>query len=228
MINKTAFMAGFADKAKKFGRGLANTPAAIGGGIGFGAGALGGAGIVYAGKIDKNHPMWKNFEPRKELVAKHKKEKSQVGDDPKKIREMQKRQNEEMKKVEKKFKRKAALIAGTSLGLAVGLNMADGAAKATGGWGTQSQWFRAGAGMGGGRRAGASYGSATVRQARKILGLEGVKTKAEAKKAFRRKAMKHHPDRGGSVEKMKEVNDAWEVFSKSDDFRKMAMQILGI
>lgn len=49
-----------------------------------------------------------------------------------------------------------------------------------------------------------------------------VKTKAEAKAAFRREAMKHHPDRGGSEEKMKAVNTAWDKFTQSRDFDKLA------
>lgn len=44
--------------------------------------------------------------------------------------------------------------------------------------------------------------------------LKGVKTKQEAKNAYRAQAMKHHPDRGGNAERMKEVNTAWDSFQK--------------
>jgi len=52
--------------------------------------------------------------------------------------------------------------------------------------------------------------------------LKGVKTKADAKAAFRSQAMRHHPDRGGSLEKMKEVNVAWEAFARSPHFEKLS------
>lgn len=44
--------------------------------------------------------------------------------------------------------------------------------------------------------------------------LKGVKTKAEAKQKFREQAKAHHPDRGGSEEKMKKVNTDWDSFQK--------------
>ena len=47
----------------------------------------------------------------------------------------------------------------------------------------------------------------------------GVKKDAQAddiKKAFRRLARKHHPDAGGSEEKFKEINEAYEVLSDSE------------
>lgn len=50
-----------------------------------------------------------------------------------------------------------------------------------------------------------------------ILGVERGASEAELKKAYRRLAMKHHPDRNpddkGSEEKFKEANEAYEVLS---------------
>lgn len=51
--------------------------------------------------------------------------------------------------------------------------------------------------------------------------LKGVTTKAEAKKKFRDMAYKHHPDRGGSTEKMQDLNSQWEKF-KTHHFDKLA------
>jgi len=49
------------------------------------------------------------------------------------------------------------------------------------------------------------------------------KTKAEATKHYRRQAMKHHPDRGGSRETMQKLNDAFEEYKKHPDgFEKLA------
>ena len=44
--------------------------------------------------------------------------------------------------------------------------------------------------------------------------LKGVKTKADAKKAYRAQALKHHPDRGGNADTMKKVNQEWDTFRK--------------
>jgi len=46
-----------------------------------------------------------------------------------------------------------------------------------------------------------------------ILGVKKSATADEIKKAFRRLARKHHPDAGGSEEKFKEINEAYEVLS---------------
>ncbi len=52
-----------------------------------------------------------------------------------------------------------------------------------------------------------------------ILGVGKNASADEIKKAFRRLAVEHHPDRGGSEEKFKEVNEAYEVL-KDDAKRK--------
>lgn len=51
--------------------------------------------------------------------------------------------------------------------------------------------------------------------------LKGVKTKAEAKAKHRAEALKHHPDRGGSEEKMKKLNNDWDNF-KAHHFDKLS------
>jgi DnaJ-class molecular chaperone len=47
----------------------------------------------------------------------------------------------------------------------------------------------------------------------KILGVEKGASKDEIKKAFRKAAMRHHPDKGGDEAKFKEVNEAYAVLS---------------
>lgn len=48
-----------------------------------------------------------------------------------------------------------------------------------------------------------------------ILGVSKDASDDEIKKAFRRLAVKHHPDQGGDEEKFKEVNEAYEVLKDS-------------
>lgn len=52
--------------------------------------------------------------------------------------------------------------------------------------------------------------------------LSGAKTKHEAKKIYRARAMQHHPDRGGNPDMMKRTNTEWEAFEKSTHFDKLA------
>ncbi|MEK7516859.1 MAG: molecular chaperone DnaJ [Patescibacteria group bacterium] len=47
----------------------------------------------------------------------------------------------------------------------------------------------------------------------KILGVERSASEVEIKKAFRRLAMEHHPDKGGDQAKFKEMNEAYQVLS---------------
>jgi molecular chaperone DnaJ len=49
-----------------------------------------------------------------------------------------------------------------------------------------------------------------------ILGVKKSASADEVKKAFRRLARKHHPDAGGSEEKFKEINEAYEVLSDKE------------
>ena len=46
-----------------------------------------------------------------------------------------------------------------------------------------------------------------------VLGVEKKSSAADVKKAYRRAANKHHPDKGGDPEKFKEVNEAYQVLS---------------
>ena len=58
-----------------------------------------------------------------------------------------------------------------------------------------------------------------------ILGVAKTATADEIKKAFRKQARKHHPDAGGSEEKFKEINEAYEVLS--DDEKRQQYDTYG-
>src|ERR1700677_802443 len=49
-----------------------------------------------------------------------------------------------------------------------------------------------------------------------LLGVSKDALADEIKKAFRRAAIEHHPDRGGNEEKFKEINEAYEVLKNSE------------
>lgn len=49
-----------------------------------------------------------------------------------------------------------------------------------------------------------------------ILGVEKNASTDEIKKAFRKKALKEHPDKGGDPEKFKELSQAYEVLSDAE------------
>ncbi len=53
-----------------------------------------------------------------------------------------------------------------------------------------------------------------------ILGIAKSATQAEIKAAFRKKALEHHPDKGGDAAKFKEVNEAYQVLGKEDTRRQ--------
>ena len=44
-----------------------------------------------------------------------------------------------------------------------------------------------------------------------VLGIGKTASADEIKKAFRKLAIEHHPDRGGQEDKFKEINEAYEV-----------------
>ena len=46
-----------------------------------------------------------------------------------------------------------------------------------------------------------------------VLGVDPSATLKDIKRAFRKKAMKHHPDRGGDEEEFKKINEAYEILS---------------
>merc|ERR1719183_3190052 len=50
----------------------------------------------------------------------------------------------------------------------------------------------------------------------KALDVEKNASEADIKKAYRKLAVKHHPDKGGDPEKFKEITRAYEVLSDSD------------
>ena len=52
----------------------------------------------------------------------------------------------------------------------------------------------------------------------KVLGVSENATKEEIKKAYRKLAVEHHPDRGGDEEKFKQISEAHSVLS--DDAKK--------
>merc|ERR1719210_4076 len=50
----------------------------------------------------------------------------------------------------------------------------------------------------------------------KLLEVDKNAGDSETKKAYRKLAVKHHPDKGGDPEKFKEITRAYEVLSDSD------------
>merc|ERR1719460_3050014 len=69
-------------------------------------------------------------------------------------------------------------------------------------------------GGGGGRRG--SGKAADTEKFYKLLEVEKNASSAEIKKAYRKLAVKHHPDKGGDPEKFKEITRAYEVLSDSE------------
>jgi molecular chaperone DnaJ len=57
---------------------------------------------------------------------------------------------------------------------------------------------------------------ATKRDYYEILGVKKEASADEIKKAFRRSAIEHHPDRGGDESKFKELNEAYEVLKDGE------------
>ena len=53
-----------------------------------------------------------------------------------------------------------------------------------------------------------------------ILGVSKTATEEEIKKAYRKKAMEHHPDRWWDAEIFKEVNEAYSILSDSSKKRE--------
>lgn len=49
-----------------------------------------------------------------------------------------------------------------------------------------------------------------------VLGVDQKATQDEIKKAFRKLAIQHHPDKGGDQEKFKEINAAYEILSNEE------------
>jgi len=73
-------------------------------------------------------------------------------------------------------------------------------------------------GGGGGRRGGGKPADTT--KFYKVLEVDKNASEKEIKTAYRKLAVKHHPDKGGDQEKFKEITRAYEVLSDSDKRRK--------
>ena len=56
-----------------------------------------------------------------------------------------------------------------------------------------------------------------------VLGIKQGATEAEAKKAFKKLAMKHHPDKGGDTEKFQEIKQAYERITEPEKFAHESM-----
>lgn len=59
----------------------------------------------------------------------------------------------------------------------------------------------------------------------KTLGVDKTASKEDIKKAFRKLAMEHHPDRGGNADKFKEISEAYSVLS--DDNKRAQYDTYG-
>ena len=67
------------------------------------------------------------------------------------------------------------------------------------------------------------FNSSKAEQAKRdfyeVLGVPKSATEAQLKKAYREKAMKHHPDRGGDKDEFSAISEAYEVLSNDDKRR---------
>ena len=50
----------------------------------------------------------------------------------------------------------------------------------------------------------------------KILGVSNSSSQEEIKKAYRKLASKHHPDRGGDESKFKEISQAYSIIGTAE------------
>jgi DnaJ-class molecular chaperone len=61
-----------------------------------------------------------------------------------------------------------------------------------------------------------------------ILGVSEAASQEEIKKAFRKLSLKYHPDKGGDVNKFKEINDAYQTLSNENERKMYDMKLKGI
>lgn len=73
-----------------------------------------------------------------------------------------------------------------------------------------------GGGGGGGRRQRGPAPNVDTTKLYETLGIEKSATGPEIKKAYRKLAIKHHPDKGGDEHKFKEINAAYEILSDEE------------
>ena len=127
------------------------------------------------------------------------------------------------------FNKESQVLKGTAIGAGVGAAMGAASGEKSKGKSALKGAIAgglAGAGIGltvkgmrqatagGGRQRAGSSGRPYTQDLNKDLSNLGiknkkkVKTKLEVKKAFRRKSMKHHPDRGGDTDRMASINNS--------------------
>lgn len=70
--------------------------------------------------------------------------------------------------------------------------------------------------MHGGPRRGGPKKDVDTKRLYDLLGVEKNATMDQIKKAFRKKALKEHPDKGGDPDKFKEISYAHEVLTDRD------------
>jgi hypothetical protein len=193
-ISKAAFIKGFR-KALQDGHPVASTLT----GVTAGAGILGG--LSYLGA----HPLILKHDPIYQRHLKRNIEKNKI---PKnKVKQYKKEQMSKDRKRAALFN----LIYGGVLGGIAGNRYAK--AKQF------SEFFRKYHGTG--FRA---QRPPTIDEALKTIGIDKATTttKHQVKKKFYQEAMKHHPDRGGTTEKMTSLNQAWEDIQDSPWFQKLS------
>ena len=49
-----------------------------------------------------------------------------------------------------------------------------------------------------------------------LLGVSRDASEKELKSAFKKKAMQHHPDKGGNPDKFKQINEAYQILSDNE------------
>ena len=61
-----------------------------------------------------------------------------------------------------------------------------------------------------------------------ILGVDKNANEDDIKKAYRKLALKHHPDKGGSSEKFQEISDAHEILTDPEKKAEYERKVNGI